>query len=363
MNHSRARQIIPSMLEGSGFDLRCLALADAAQLCEIPGIETLTIEQAIESAQNLAPDTAADPMEDIDFDVIPESKSDLANWLLPEIIQNPEQTGRQIGTFYALAEIWPHASREERQALASKWYASLCERRAPEDSFLSSPQLCAWQAAQPTAQQEDHPKASVIQGMLEAPNAQQAHYTLASFLGTNMDLPTLTKIISALTVHVLLYKFDNKAYVLQGLAGILALHRMCDYARPDLLATILSQLVHQIWWCRNSLNIRRLEPGESEDLSLREAVENGDMTAARRAARIEAMDPPGFWTEINSILSNTIQNSHSSWTRGLTAVRVLHQRAGGHGCIGPDDAAAIGATFAAIQHLEKYGTARFQRVS
>ncbi len=363
MNHGKARQVIPHILNGSGFDLRCLALVDAAQLVEIPDIQEETIEKAMQAAADLNPDEAPQPPKELSIDAIADSQTALADWLLPLIIDNPQQTGRQIGTFSALAELWPHASNEERPELAKRWYASLCQRRAPDESFLPADTLCTWQGAQPTVSHESNPKATVIQGMLEEEDAQSAYYALASYLGTNMDLPTLTKIISALTVHVLLYKFDNKAYVLQGLAGILALHRMCDYARPDLLATLLSQVVHQIWWCRNSGRIARLEEGSSDSMSLQEAVQAGDMTAARRAARIEAMDPQGFWTEINDLLGQTIKYSHSSWTRGLTAVRVLHQRAGGHGCIGPDDAAAIGATFAAIQHLEKHGTARFQRVS
>ena len=363
MHHGRARQIIPSLLEGSGFDSRSLALADAVQLCDIPDIQDALVDKAINGAQVLTPDHADKPEKTLDLSNIPETKSELATWLLPAIIANPAHTGRQIGTFYALAEIWPHASKEERRGLAERWYASLCARRAPEESYLSSQTLCAWQAAQPTANHDDNPKASIIQGMLEESTAQSAYYTLASYLGTNMDLPTLTRIIGALAVHVLLYRFDNKAYVLQGLAGILALHKMCDYARPDLLATLLSQLVHQIWWCRNSGTLRRLEPGSSGSVSLKKAVEIGDMTAARRAARIQVTDPASFWLEINEILDATINNSHASWTRGLTAVRVLHQRAGGQGGIGPDDAAAIGATFAAIQHLEKHGTAHFNRVS
>ncbi len=362
MNHGKARQIIPLILEGDGFDIRCLALVDAAQLIEIPGLKEETIQQAIEAARQLTPDQINGSPETLTLDSIPDNQNDLANSLLPHIIKNPQHTGRQIGTFSALAELWPHASNAERPALVQRWYASLRQRRAPEDSFLSSETLCSWQTAQPTAAHETSPKAAGIQGMLEEETAQGAYYVLASYLGTNMDLPTLTRIIGALTVHVLLYKFDSKAYVLQGLAGILALHRMCNYARPDLLATLLSQLVHQIWWCRNAGNIARLQPGSSGSMTLQQAVDTGDMTAARRAARIEAMDPASFWLEINDLLARTITNSHQSWTRGLTAVRVLHQRAGGHGCIGPDDAAAIGATFAAIQHLEKHGTARFQRV-
>lgn len=362
MQHLRARHIIPLIIEGSGFDLRSLALVDAAQLQEIPGISKATCEQAIAAASKLKADEAAEPKMALKI-AAADNISQLADWLLPLIIEHPQHTGRQIGTFFALAELWPHASKEERPRLARRWYASLCERRAPEDSFLPAGTLCQWQSQQPTLKHASNPKATVIQGMLEEKHAQEAYYALASYLGANMDLPTLTRIISALTVHVLLYKFDTKAYVLQGLAGILALHRMCDYARPDLLATLLGQLVHQIWWCRNSGRINRLEPGSSDSMTLTDAVKNGDMTAARRAARIQAMDPDSFWKEIDSLLDQTITNSHSSWTRGLTAVRVLHQRAGGHGCIGPDDAAAIGATFAAIQHLEKHGTARFQRVT
>jgi hypothetical protein len=361
MQHIRARQIIPEILKGSGFDLRSLALVDAAQLFEIPGIHEPTIDKAINATIALSLDEAPEPDQPLSGGPA-DTVNNLADWLLPSIIEHPQHTGRQIGTFSALAELWPHASNEERPQLAQRWYASLCQRRAPDDSYLPSETLCKWQSLQPTLNHASNPKATVIQSMLEEESAQDAYYVLASYLGTNMDLPTLTRIISALTVHVLLYKFDNKAFVLQGLAGILALHRMCDYARPDLLATLLGQLVHQIWWCRNSGRINRLEPGSSESMTLTDAVAAGDMTAARRAARIQAMDPDGFWNEINTLLDTTISNSHASWTRGLTAVRVLHQRAGGHGCIGPDDAAAIGATFAAIQHLEKHGTARFQRV-
>ncbi|NRA40163.1 MAG: hypothetical protein HRU15_18605, partial [Planctomycetes bacterium] len=237
----------------------------------------------------------------------------------------------------------------------------LIQRNGPKGSFLSSKTLCNWQVEQPTVGDESRPKVSVIQSMLEEKDAQSAYYILATYLGANMDLPTLTKILGALSVHVLLYHFDNKAYIISALAGILSLHHMCEYADPRLLVTLLSQLSHQIWWCRNDGDIERLKEGSSESMSLHEAVSKGDMTAARRAARIEAVDNENFWVTIDDILNLCIDNKRPVWTRGLTAVRVLHQRSPDNCSISPDDAAAIGATFAAIRHLSKHGTARFQR--
>ena len=226
---------------------------------------------------------------------------------------------------------------------------SAVSRRSKPGSSVDRTLLCEWNRNLPTCHAYNTPSVADLQGVIHEPTAEGAYRTLAMHIGPGTDFTTLSWVIGSLATQVAMHRFDRHGMILDVLLGSVAVERLSTQIPPSSMATILYQLNHSIWWCVQHLTA--LDPGSpDQDTSLREAVQAGDATAARRAARTLAHRHGDVWPVAVELVDEAAVGSHRAWPRALAALLVARRRAGPD-ALGPDDAAALGANLAAVSYL------------
>lgn len=337
---------MPALLAGSGLDSRALALVNCSRLADHPLVpaglvDRLTAQAASMNYGSVVGQPALPP------DALPEEAGGLVAWGLPLVCDHPMQIGSQLGSLWALVELWPHAQRAERHLLRRLWYWSLRARKAQPGSWATREDLTRWQRDLPTLHGCGIASPNALAGMLEEEQAEGAHHALAGYLGPDLHLPTLGWMLGGLAGRALLRRFDHRNQSQQTLLGSIACEQLAPMADPAVAVVVFSQLAHEIWWTYRS-DRRPLLKGEHDtDASLEEAVRRGDCRAAQRAARLNAGRPELLWGLAFRLLDELAVPGNEHWPRLLTGVVIAKQRAGSNP-LGPDDAAVLGSTMASV---------------
>lgn len=363
MQHGRARTAIDGILQGSGFDNRAQALVHAGLLFDDDMVPTELAEKALQTALAMDVDLASVEKSTHLTSPLPDSVDALNAECGRLVTDYPANTAQQVSGLYHLSLLWPHASRDERLRLRLNYLASMTTRVAPVNSYVTRTQLREWQRNLPTAHDNDAPCASVLGQMLEEDRAEKAYGTLSYYLGADTDLPTLSWTLGVLTEQVLLHQFDPQGWAIQALVGTIACERMAGSMPPEILVTVVSQLSHHIWWCAQESRRRLLERHSNDKtVELVDAVMQGDIIAAERAARIQFANPAGFWKQVCHLLDHLMDLESPAWTLGLDTVIAIRSRSGPGGLFSPDDAATVGAALASAKYLATQGSRRIDRI-
>lgn len=352
MQHASARITLQAILAGTGFGPRALAMGHAAQLATDSLAEPARawLEAATKLPADPLPKEEPEPIRS----AVPEELRDVCQQLAPLIIEHPVDGGSQMASLLLLTDLWPHASRDERLRLRRRWLAGLMTRRAPQGSAVSTSLLREWNRNLPTSHAANEPSLADLQGLLSEPTAEGAFRTIALHISPNTDFRTLSHVVGSLAVQVLQNRFDHGGFALRCLMGAIACERLAPVMPPDKLATILNQIGHSIWWCNNALKPLRPDQGDQHQV-VTDAIDAGDATAATRAARALARPQDQLWPAATTVINDTMQRGHATWPRALAALAAADRRTGAHP-LGPDDAAAMAASLAAVRYLSSETT-------
>ncbi|MBA3685215.1 MAG: hypothetical protein H0W72_08245 [Planctomycetes bacterium] len=349
MHHASARTAITRILAGEGFGEQALALVHAACLSSIPGFDEALhdtmLARSLAMASDAAGETAGAPAL-----AVPTTPEELCTRLAPAIAANPAQIGLQLACLHALAELWPHVASHERPRLLQRFLASAASRQAPTASMVTVAQLRNWARDLPTCSGDVRPSVASLKGLLNESQPNLAYRILAEHLGCEMDLATLSWVLGALGVQVLLQVRDPAGIAAMTLAGTVASERLTGLVPPEIHAALVSQLAHQLWWCRNRAGLPQIRGClDTTQRPFAEAISSGDITGAQRAARAASTRPEGFWTATWEQLSAAINLDDRAWLRAVTIVTATAWRAG-DAALAPDDAAAFGGVLADLRY-------------
>jgi hypothetical protein len=353
MHHTSARAAITALLAGRGFGERGLALVTAASLGDADQSAVRLRAAALERAAARPSDATTSYTGPLLYAPIPADERELCLQLCPVVIEHPNDVGMQLACLAALAALWPHVGSEERALLRSKFLDGLASQQAPAGAALSSAQLCAWQRDLPTAFNENQASVASLKSMLAETQPKNAYRVLAEHLGINADLASLSWVLGALSIQLRLQYHDLDRRILHVLLGTVACERLAAWAAPEHLLTVISQLAHQLWWCRHQANLPPvrtcLDPAPRP---FAEAVASGDLTVAQRASRAAAKQPGEFWDAVWNLLGERISHNDSNWSQALSMAVAIAWRTSGD-VISPDDAAALGTVFADLAYRDK----------
>lgn len=363
MHHSQARVAIDGILVGTGFGERAEALINAATLAADPALPPGLGDRLLAGAVALPIDEAGVERASRLTSPLPDTVEDLARECGVLVTDHPADTARQVASLDHLCRLWPHANREERLRLRLNWLASMTSRTAPINSYVTRAQLRQWQRSLPTAHESDAPCASVLAQMLKEERPERAYGILSFYLGANTDLPTLSWTLGVLAEQVLLHHFDPRGWSVHALVGTIACERLSRHVPPETLVTMVSQLSHHIWWCAQESSRRPLEKRSGDHtLTLEDAVMQGDIYAAERAARIAMANREGFWKQVSWCLEQLVDQGHDAWPLAQDAIVAVRYRGGAQVMLSPDDAATIGASLASARYVGLHGNARAERL-
>lgn len=353
MHHPSARFAIGSILAGDGFGERALALTLSASLGDIANVHARIRERALERSAGMAPDANATYTGLLNQAPLPADRKALCEQLCPVVIEHPARISLQIASLNALALLWPHTAANERGLMRSRLLGAITNRSAPDESMVSVAQLRAWQRDVPTTLGDTATNVANLKSFLGEEEPWLAYNVLSEHLGVDMDLTTLSQVIGALTVNVLLQLRDPGGQTVQTLLGAVASEQLSHCAPPEFLATLVSQQGHFLWWRRNRANLARMRGSlDVKTMPLADAVRSGDITAAQRAARTFSKHPQLFWESIWELLLEWTHQNDEQWLRALTGVTAIAYRTGG-GTVSPDDAAGLASVFTDMCYLEQ----------
>jgi hypothetical protein len=346
MHHGAARFAIARILEGEGFGDRALALALASALGGIEGVPDAVLEQCLKRSAAMPPDRCQPYIGLLNQAPPPADRAALCAQLAPVVIEHPAAVGKQLAALNALVMLWPHVASGEQAFLRLRFLGGVISREAPSECMISSAQLRSWQRELPTASGDVATNVTNLHGLLNETDPKFAYSILAEHLGINMDLPTLNWVIGSLSVQMLLHYHDPQGSVLQVLLGTVSSEQLCRWTPPEHLATLVSQQVHCLWWCRNRAKLPPVRGCLDErPMSLTDAVASGNITAAQRSARAISRHPQVFWETVWKLLQSASEQEDAHWLRALSTVHSIAYRSSSQ-AVSPDDAAAIGAVFA-----------------
>lgn len=349
MHHASARLAIERTIAGSAFAEQALALALAAAVAELPGADEALRQRLVERAMAMAPDHAPAYLGDLVDAPIPDDAAALAAQLAPAVAASDAEPGLKVALLDALCSLWPHVATSERRAMRARFLATCAARPAPAGGTVSIAQLCAWQRDLPTGSCDLPPSVASLKALLDARQPHLAYRVLAEHLGCAMDLQTLHWVLGALTVQVLLHLRDPHGWLVHGLLGTVAGERLATRVPPEYLATMASQVCHQLWWCHARAALPPVRSClDAPPQPFLQAVRGGDITAAQRAARTACAEPTRFWGEVWTLVDEAAGWDDAHWLRALAASSAIAWRTGD--AMSPDDAAALGAVLADLTY-------------
>lgn len=353
MHHTSARAAITRLLEAKGFGERGLALVLAAACGDADRQAAALRQAALQRAGAMPSGATISYLGELLIAPIPLDETALCRQLCPVTIQLAKNVGLQLSCLAGLVALWSHVSTQERGLMRQRFLDGLVNDQHPADAQLSTEQLIAWQRELPTAMSEPHASVSSLKGLLNEETPQGAHRVMAEHLGINADLPTLSWVLGALTVQVRLRFHDPKRHLLHVLLGSVACERLAAHALPEHLATLITQLGHQLWWSLHRAGlvpVRTCIDQTTQDFA--EAVASGNLTAAQRAARACAKDPAVFWEQAWKMVEERIASNDPQWHVALELVLVAAWRTSTD-AVSPDDAAVVGTVLADLAYREK----------
>jgi hypothetical protein len=353
MHHTSARVAIAGILAARGFGERGLALVLAAACGDADQQAVALRQSALQRAVAMPASTGVSYTGELLFAPIPADERELCRQLCPATIELARNVGMQLSCLAGLVALWPHISSAERALMRQRFLDGLMCDQTPAESRLSKAQLIAWQRDLATAKSEPHASVASLKGMLAETTPQNAYRVMADHLGLNADLSTLSWVLGALTVQVRLRFHDPRRQLLHVLLGTVACERLNAFAQPEHLATLITQLGHQLWWCVHRAGLAPVRCCiDQTPHGFAEAVASGNLTAAQRAARAAATQPAEFWDLAWKLVEDRLAANDPHWFVALELVLVTAWRTSTD-AISPDDAAAVGTVLADLAYREK----------
>jgi hypothetical protein len=354
MHHTSARTAITQLLAAKGFGERGLALVLAAA-CGDAEVSAVTLrEQALAMASNMPAQQVTSYVGELLYAPIPKDEQELCRQLCPATIDLAKNIGLQLACLAGLVTLWPHVSSSERALMRQRFLEGLISDQAPSDMHLSSAQLIAWQRDLPTAQSEPNASVATLKGLLNEKTPKDAYRIISDHLGLNSHLATLSWVLGSLAVQVRLQFHDPDRYLLHIILGTVACERLSHIAPPEHIATLITQLSHQLWWCRHQAELQPIRTCIDHDMQgFHEAIASGNLTAAQRAARTLGQQPEQFWTEAWKMVRERIAAKDPNWHVALELVLVTAWRTNTD-AVSPDDAAAVGTVMADLAYRDKH---------
>jgi hypothetical protein len=350
MRHPSARRIIIRLLQGQGFGEQAVAQDLMAALQEQGACPDSLAAQLAALTDELGTDSARPYQGPINQAAIPHDGRELCAQLLPAILDQPADIGLSLACLATVVELWPFVSSQERPLVRVRFMNGLLSRRADAGSQVAREQLRSWQRDLPTEMCPATPTMAGLQRLLSEVSAEGAYRCLAEHLDPRFDLRTLAHVLGTLAVAVLRQFHDRDGDVLHVLLGATGLERLCGSVDPELIATALAQLGHQLWWCRQRAHLPPIRTCiDPSQPGLRAAITSGDVTLAQRAARALSNTPSAFWTEVWALLEESLARRDEEWPRALSVVGTILYRSG-TAAISPDDAAALAAVVTDMVH-------------
>jgi len=352
MQHGPARSAIAAIMEDDAFGERATALTLAAHLADINVVPDAVRVKALERSAAMALERPPVFVHTLSVTPVPGDQRGLCEQLVPLIIEYPAQSGMQAASLAALCALWPHAASSERAPLRQKLINTVAARQAPAGSTVSSQQLRAWQRDLPTAHGES-PGVAGLKSLLDEPQPQLAYHALAEHLGSNLDVATLSWVLGALSIRMLLHYRDRDGFASQVVFGAVACDQIARWTPPEHIATMISQQAIHLWWCRHRAELPPIRSClDTSPRPLTEAIRSGDITSAQRAARNAIRIAPEFWQGMWELLGEWSEQDDQRWLRGLGLISAVSYRTGAN-AIAPDDAAALGSVFADMGYNER----------
>ena len=353
MHHTSARTAITQLLATKGFGERGLALVLAAA-CGDAEINAVTLrQQALDMASAMPAQQVTSYVGELLYAPIPKDEAELCRQLCPATIDLAKNIGLQLACLAGLVTLWPHVSSSERALMRQRYLDGLMSDQASSDMHLPSKQLIAWQRDLPTAKSEPNASVATLKGFLNETTPKDAYRIMSDHLGLNANLATLSWVLGSLAVQVRLRFRDPNRYLLHIILGTVACERLSHVAPPEHIATLITQIGHQLWWCRHEAGLQPIRTCIDHDIQyFHQAIASGNLTSAQRAARTLGQQPEQFWTEAWKMVAERIAAKDPNWHVALELVLVTAWRTDTD-VVSPDDAAAVGTVMADLAYREK----------
>lgn len=352
MHHTAARTAITQLLATKGFGERGLTLVLAAA-CGDADVQAVALRQkALDLASTLPEQPVVHYVGELLYAPIPKDESELCQQLCPVTIDIAKNIGLQLSSLDGLVSLWPHISSSERSLMRQRYLDGLVSDQATKDMHLSTDQLIAWQRSLPTAQSEPNASITTLNGLLDQESPQDAYRIMSDHLGLSANLSKLSKVLGAVAVQERLQFHDPQHYLLHIILGTVACERLSRIAPPEHIATLITQLSHQLWWCRHKADLKPIRACVDHDMhNIHDAIASGNLTAAQRAARTLGQQPAAFWQEAWKMVGECIANKNPHWHVALALVLVTAWRTSTD-MVSPDDAALVGTGMADLAYRQ-----------
>lgn len=347
MHHTSARRVISWLLEGSGFGRRGLTLTAASCLGDA-SLEAVRLRDlALRLGSVLRPDAVTASTSDASHAALPTNERQLCEQFCAEIVAHPAEVGLKLACLGALVRLWPHVGADERARLRGQMLDSFATMPDTSGSSLTTGTLRDWQRHLPTCHGGSGEfNAAVLKDLLEIPDPAAVYRSIADHLFQGRDLGMLYRVVGSLAIRLRLGHRDQHCRLHHAVLGAIAGEELVKHAPPALMATLLAQLTHQLWWCRHHAGLEAFPSGASDSgTGLVAAVAIGDPVQARRAARVASKRPEIFWDDAWTIMEGMLNDEATGWPEALTLLVAIAWRTG-HNVISPDDAAILGLVFA-----------------
>jgi hypothetical protein len=342
MHHTSARTAISHMLAQKSFGERGLALAMAAHGGDADEAAIVLRQKALAAAALIPSETVISYSGELLFAPIPSNEQELCRQLAGATMDLSRNIGFHVAMLANLVALWPHISSSERALMRQRYLDGLMSDQAPKDMHLSRETLTAWQRELPTAFSESHASIASLKALLNESTPQQAYRVMSDHLGLNANLATLSWVLGSLAIQLRLRLHDNNRHILHVILGASAIKNLLPFMPPEHVATIITQLGHQLWWCRHQANLPPIRTCIDNDIhSLVDAVHAGNLTAAQRSARALSQTPELFWQTAWQLVDERITAQDPKWYIALELVLVTAWRTNTE-TVSPDDAAVIG---------------------
>ena len=347
MHHTSARRVIEWLLEGTGFDRRGLTLTAASCLGDA-SIEAVRLRDlALQLSAALTSENPPASTSTVHGASLPGNEPQFCQQFCAVIIAQPAQIGFKLACLGALVRLWPHVGADERTRLRSRLLDSFAAIQAPADSQVSTDTLKEWQRNQPTCHGEIlELQPADLRNILDLTNPAEVYAAISDRLLQGNDLSKLFRVVSTLAIRLRLNHRDHLGWLHHTVLGAIAGEELAKHIPAEHMATMLVQLVHELWWCRHHAGLELLTTqGTDPGFGLTSAVVSGDQILARRAARAASKQSEIFWNESWDIMEHLLNKETPGWPEALTMLVAIAWRTGNN-VIAPDDAGLLGMVFA-----------------
>jgi hypothetical protein len=278
---------------------------------------------------------------------LPTNEQALCQQFCADIAAHPANVGLKLALLAAVTRLWPHVGIDERARLRQRLVDSFAAITAPAESQVSLETLREWQSDLSICHGDTRElQPADLRGVLDFSKPAEVYRAIAERFETGAELGVMFRVVGTLAIRLRLGHRDQGCQLHHAILGTVAGEDLVKYTPPDLMADILAQLMHQVWWCRHHGGLEALPTsGSDAGISLESAVQIGDAVMARRAGRSASKQPEQLWDDAWTVMERMLNDETTGWPEALTMLIAIAWRTG-HNVISPDDAGLLGMVFA-----------------